>query len=507
VNRTLISAGSNWLAFAFAVAASFFVTPLLIGGLGPARYDVWCIAEAVLAYFTLLEAGIGPGLLRAVAGRKNIDITLSASLVAYALAGAVALLFGAPVMLLLAPALEPRGGPETPYFLLLLLFNLALSLPLSVFATVLEGLECYPARSAVRILFLLVRSVGSLLAVPWGLTALGGVFLLATLLEHILYYLLVRRNLPGLKLQLFAVRKSDVVQQWSTGRDAFLAMFAGRLAGQTGAIVVGLCLPAGSATAFATALRLLDYARTALRTLTATLTPGIARLDASGDREGIRRLFLQATRWVLYLGLPVQIGLLFFGEPFLVRWLGPEIAAASTVPLLILSSTLGLTVAQSAASRVLYGLGVLRTFARLALFEGIAAVALTALLAGPFGLQGAAWAAALPHGVFCVAVIGITMKRLEIEIGKYAKIIARPLVAVLVPTGVWCILPTPTAHYGQMAVTVLAGLLFDAVIVALFESDLFRRGVQADAVQENAEEPIRVRGQLQGQGERQIPAA
>ena len=36
----------------------------------------------------------------------------------------------------------------------------------------------------------------------------------------------------------------------------------------------------------------------------------------------MRRVLLDGTRWVLYIVLPIHLGLLFFGRPFLARWVG-----------------------------------------------------------------------------------------------------------------------------------------------------------------------------------------
>jgi hypothetical protein len=333
----------------------------------------------------------------------------------------------------LAPSLEPRGGPDTLAFLLLLLLNLSIALPLGVFPTVLEGLEQYPARSAVRIGFLLLRSAAAAVAVTGGLLPLAAVFLLATVLEHAAYIALCRYFLPSFSVRPWRVPRSEVIAQWSAGRDAFLA--------------------------FSTALRLIDYARTALRTITATLTPGIARLDAAGDREAIRERFLLATRGVLYLGLPVQLGVWAFGGPFLRRWLGETVADAAAVPLAILGGTLVLTVVQSTASRVLYGLGELRIFARLALAEGLIAVALTAVLAGPLGLAGAAWASAIPHAAFCAAVVVLTVRTLAIPASQYRRAIVSPLAAGTIPLAIWAALPAPAADYAELALHAAAGLV------------------------------------------------
>ena len=63
----LLGAATNWLAFAAALAVSFFLTPYLIRVLGRERYDVWCVVESVLAYFTLLDLGVAACLVRHIA--------------------------------------------------------------------------------------------------------------------------------------------------------------------------------------------------------------------------------------------------------------------------------------------------------------------------------------------------------------------------------------------------------------------------------------------------------
>src|SRR5437868_13309075 len=67
-NRSLVvGAAINWAAFAASLAVSFFLAPYLIGGLGDARYGVWCVVESILAYFTLFDLGIAACLVRYVA--------------------------------------------------------------------------------------------------------------------------------------------------------------------------------------------------------------------------------------------------------------------------------------------------------------------------------------------------------------------------------------------------------------------------------------------------------
>src|SRR5205085_11361024 len=103
------------------------------------------------------------------------------------------------------------------------------------------------------------------------------------------------------------------------------------------------------------------------------LTPAISAREAAGDLAAVRGYFLHGTRLVLYVVLPIQAGLFVLGQPFMTIWLRKELGVAvASVPVLwVLATTLSLTIAQSVASRVLYGMGRIRLFARVALLEGV----------------------------------------------------------------------------------------------------------------------------------------
>jgi O-antigen/teichoic acid export membrane protein len=475
-------AAVNWLAFAATLAVAFALTPHLVRTFGPARYDVWCVAEAVLAYFTLLDLGIAPCLVRLVARHharhdpQELNRTASTCLAVYLAAGAVALLVGVPVLLSLAPGLGTKAGGanDVTAFLLVMLANLAATLPLSVFPNLLDGLERFTAKGSVRIVFLALRTTG-VLAVTWtgnSLLPVAIVSAASNLLEHAVLAALCFRFLPGLRFARRLVDRATIRTVIGSSTDAFLAMIAGRVTVQTGAIVVGLFLPAGQVTVFATGARLVEYTKTLLRTITATLTPGVAAMEARGDVDGIRRLYLTATRWVLYLAVPVNLGLWFFGRPFLARWV-PEVGTAGFVPLAVLAGTVTLGVGQSVASRVLYGLGRLRLFARLALAEAALNLILTLCLVRSWGVEGVAWAVAGPNVLFCLAVIGYTVRVLGVSVRSYVTAWAPPFAAAVAPTLIWAGAPA-SATWGGIASGLLTGLVPWAVIVFGIEWRLIR---------------------------------
>jgi len=220
-----------------------------------------------------------------------------------------------------------------------------------------------------------------------------------------------------------------------------------------------------------------------LRAATTTLTPAISQREAVNDREGLRRLFLDATRAVLYIALPVHGGLVFFGHAFLNRWLGSSSVADASYPVvLILSLTLTLGVAQSVAARVLYGVGQLRGFARWALLEGAAVLTIGLLVASFWHLMGLAVAVAIPNVLFCLWTIMAACRHTHTNWGEYwQRSCKRPLVCVTLPLIIWWAIGPIPAEWQALMIAITTGLVPYALLVLLCEGSLwsFRSGKHA----------------------------
>lgn len=478
-------AATNWLAFAATLAVSFFLAPYLLRQLGAARYGVWCVVEAVLAYFTLLDLGIAACLVRYAARcyarceMAELNRYTASAFWLYSGAASLVLVLGVPVMLMLAPALQrrlPEANDRVAPFLLLMLLQFASTLPLSVFPTLLDGLQLFGRKSAVRLAALAGRVAGivAVMEVSPGLLGLGVVLAASQWAEHGLMLLLARHQLPGLSVGWQWVDRRAVREVLSYSRDAFVAMVAGRIGGQSGPIVAGLLLSAASAAHYALAYRLVDMGKNLLRAATTTLTPAVSQREARGDQAGLRRLFLEASRAVLYLSLPLHLGLLWFGRPFLQRWLGSEAVAEVCYPAaVLLSLTLTPGVAQSVAARVLYGVGQLRWFSRLSLLEAVAGLLFGLVLTSRWGLHGLALAVAMPHLLFCLWTIAAACRYTGLSSLDYWRhSCRRPLLAALVPLAIWWGIGPVPADWRHLIQATLLGLAPYGVLVLACEGQL-----------------------------------
>jgi O-antigen/teichoic acid export membrane protein len=475
---------TNWLVFVATLVVAFFLAPYLLRRLGEARYGVWCMVEALLAYFTLLDLGIAACLVRYVArcralsDHQELNRYAAAAFWLYSAAGGLVLMVSLPLALGLAPFLEKRLD-QTDHvmpFLLVMLTQFAITLPLSVFPTLLDGLQRFGRKSAVRLIALALRVSGMVVVMETtpGLTGLAVVLSVSQIIEHGAMWWVVRRDLPGLSLSWRLVDRATLREVRGYSRDAFLAMVAGRLSGQSGPIVSGLFLSAAAAAHYTLAYRLIDMGKNLLRAATTTLTPAISQREAVNDNEGLRRLFLEASRAVLYVALPIHGGLWFFGHAFLHRWLGSSSIADASYPVaVILSLTLTLGVAQSVAARVLYGLGQLRGFARLALLEGGVVVVLGMVATPLWHLTGLALAVAVPNVLFCLWTITAACRHTQTSGMEYwRRSCWRPLTTVVIPATIWWAAGPVSATWCDLFTTAALGLIPYALVVLMCERNL-----------------------------------
>lgn len=445
--RLATGAAANIAAFLASLAVSFVLAPVVLRALGDARYGAWSYTESFVAYLMLFDLGVAAALVRFVPRSvarhdyAELNRVYSAAVIVFGVGAVLAVVIGTVFdhFFLDRCLAAAAHREEFRWIFRLLVLNFAVSLPLSVYPAVLDGLGRFSLKSAIRAATLLLRVPLTLVAIRQErpLVALGVVITLCSVLEHLAIMAAVMRLLPRLRFRPRRVERATFRSMAAYSGNAFFAMLAGRLSFHSDAFVIAPTLGAAAITLFSLPAKLVEMSKAVLRSGTTTLTPAFSRLEAQDDLVGLRTLFLTCTRTAWYTALPVQSGLLCLGRPFLRLWLGGDYAERCAPVLYVLASTASLTIAQSVASRVLYGTGRLRGFARATLAEGLTNLALSLVLVFPMGVVGVALGTSVPHAAFCLFVIATVCRYLQVGIGSYVTEMVRPAVAVVVPTGLW----------------------------------------------------------------------
>ncbi|MFO0809873.1 MAG: polysaccharide biosynthesis C-terminal domain-containing protein [Gemmataceae bacterium] len=477
--KLLAGAAVNVLGFAAQLVVSFAMAPVVLHALGKTRYGVWSFVESLLAYLLLFDLGVGASLVRFVprfVASNDVDAlnrVYSACLTLFLAIGAGIAVVGCGLVAALGGHLDvpTELASEAQIVLFVSIVNFALTLAFSVFPAVLDGLHAFAAKSLIRTSFLLARIPAVLLAIGTARPLLNLILVYAAtnLIESLTLVAVVYRQLPGLRFTPRAVDRATIRDVRGYSLDAFLAMIAGRLSFQTDAFVIVGVLGPAAITPFALANRLVDMSKSALRQATTTLTPAASALQAADNLAAVRTYFLHGSRLALYAVLPIQAGLYLLGRPFLQLWLRADFDESSVPVLYVLAATLSLTVAQSAASRILYGLGNIRLFARMALVEGVANVFLSVVLVNSLGIVGVAWGTTIPHAVFCIFAVATVLRRLDIGIAEYVwRATMLPSAAAAVLTALWLTQSAPTT-WGEFVKVGCIGTVPYALIIAMAE--------------------------------------
>jgi O-antigen/teichoic acid export membrane protein len=181
---------------------------------------------------------------------------------------------------------------------------------------------------------------------------------------------------------------------------------------------------------------------------------------------------------VLFLAVPILVGLAFLGRQFLALWMGPQYAETCYPAMLILVMPMPIALAQTIGARILQGKGTVAPLFWLTLVQGALTVAIGVALVRPFGIEGVAWGSSIALTLQSLAVITLACRNVGAAISTYLlRAWMLPALAALVLVGVATISRSyisAISHWGTLCLTVLIGLTMYFPLVVLLDSSLRR---------------------------------
>jgi GT2 family glycosyltransferase/O-antigen/teichoic acid export membrane protein len=338
---------SNVGAQVWLLVLAFATTPVLVGGLGTDAYGVYALVLVLVGYFAFLDLGLGAATIRQLAqhegagDRAGLERTLRTAVTAYLVLGvlgaaAIALSASVVVNALFDVPGGLRGAATTA--LVLAGVGFAVNMPLAVLNAVPNALQRLDLANALNVLFATVGAGGAvaLVASGRGLVSLLAYSVCLSAVAFVAFYALARRLLPGVRLRPGFDRGAFRVLT-SFG----LLKFANQLSVQTvyhlDKVLVAALVSVSAVAFYVVPVSIAQRLTGLVATVSTAFLPAATQLQAAGDRERFRDLYLRSERVVALVALPVGLLLVVFAEPILDLWLGAEFAARSAWPLRFLA--------------------------------------------------------------------------------------------------------------------------------------------------------------------------
>lgn len=333
---------TNYLVAVVLVAFGFLTTPLLAHGLGILRFGVWTLIGSLIPFLELLELGFGSATVVFVSrhleleDNDNVGATLNTSFLCLSVLGVVAfacvVVFAIFLPDIIASIPKSLVG-QARFLLLLIAFDMAVSIPMDTFGGALGALQRYDLLNYSLTAVLVAQAIGYVVVLGFhgGLVALGAVSVAISLVGQVSRLVIVHRLLPWFRLSLRRFDRSIVRAFTSASGRYTVVQLASVVLSLSDVLIVGAVAGVRSAAIYGVAERLGFLPTRIVQPRTSLLFAKAGQLAARNDWSGLRESTDVVVRFVQYLSVPAAITLGFLAGPTIEAWLGPVYREAAGI--------------------------------------------------------------------------------------------------------------------------------------------------------------------------------
>jgi O-antigen/teichoic acid export membrane protein len=468
--RLTLNSISNLARYLLWTGIAIFLTPFIIRTLGDSLYGFWITLASFIGYASLLEFGVQPavvklvGQYRGAGDEEKLQELVTTALAFFLVVGLVAGLACTLVIPIWATRfVEDLRGIDHSLLLFVAIGAEALVSYMNYLVTgVLYGDQRYHVKNLIDSCGWLINAVLIWIFLPTGgLLAIVLAKLLSDTLIVIAGAVALHRALPTLRIDPGLIRRSSFGELMGFGGRVFVSATTTRLATYAQPLIISTALSAAATAIYAIPVKLMDYARQLGWTLTASFMPMFSELQGRKETELLRKVYVDYTRYLFTLLVPIAILLMVYGSPFIGLWIGPEYQERGHVITLLMATSVLLDMFQPLLWRFFVGVGELNYLVKISAGSSILSVILGIVLVKPFGVEGVAagllFCGVLVHGANAV----YSSRYLQISVLEFfLRAHARTVVAALALsiTAVLMSLFLGTSSYWRMFVGCLASI-------------------------------------------------
>ena len=347
MNSNFKNATYNAISFIFPVAIGLITTPYIVHKLTTEIYGIYVLATSLMGLMTFLDLGFGQGIIKFVShyeakgdyNRINdiINTTLVINLIMGIIGGAIIFLFADIFAIKLFNVNEKHRELAILSFKIVSV-GFVLNLVSSTFSNIPRALQRYDISVRIQntIWFLSVMSSVCLLYLGYGLNEMLFFYIVFQFLGIFLYFRYSKNLLP--RLSIYPNFKKDIFNEvFSFSIFTAINSITGNIVFRVDKMIIAHYLGTSAVTYYQIPFMLSQMANGFVSSVIQFLFPAVSSLNSKNDKENLKRLYLKTTRYVIALSLIIFSGLVIFGKPFLVIWIGKDIANISYPIMIIIS--------------------------------------------------------------------------------------------------------------------------------------------------------------------------
>lgn len=406
---------SNWLSFAVRAGIVFFLAPFIIHGLGDTRYGIWALIIAVTSQFGLIDLGFRKGVMvyltRHLAATDFAQLNVMASTAfAFLLCCAAFVGLASVAVACVFPyvfTIPRESVVESRWCICIIGIGSAIQFPTFIFSSVLWAKQRYDLDNLIAVPTQLASAAATVLALTlgFGLIGLCAVTVACDLVAILVRWRTAIRILPQLDISLRLRQWNNIRPMAGFGIWNFLIGRFVELKSNGALFIIGAFMPVSALTPYNLALGLITHYSQLFNMTAGVFFPAATHLEARGDIQALRRMFLLGTKMLILLAMASAVIGAVWAEDFYRLWVGSRFVSgdryASVAHLFrLLISAAFVATAQTLGNQILLGIRKPRPLVIIAMSESLASLSMCVALVTPFGLAGIALGLLVPTIVF-----------------------------------------------------------------------------------------------------------
>jgi len=419
----------NLLGAGAPILVGIVAIPVLIKGLGTARFGILTLAWMVVGYFSLFDFGLGRALTKLVAEKlgagqddeiPRLIRTAMLLMLVLGLLGAMSLAASSPWLVFGVLKIPVSIQQET----LLAFYLLAVSVPVVICTTglrgVLEAYQCFGQINMVRAPLGVFTFLGPLLVLPFSnsLVPVVTVLVAVRLLSGCVYAVLCWRTVPAV-WDSWRVQKSMIGSLVSFGGWMTVTNIVGPMLVYLDRFIIGVLISVTAVAYYTTPYEVVTKLSIIPAALMRVMFPAFSTAMVQ-DKSRAALLCCRAVNYVFLALFPIVIVIVLFAHEGLALWIGEEFAVSSTSVLQLLAVGIFFNSLATVPFGLIQGAGRPDITAKLHLLELPFYLLLLWWLINTHGIVGAAISWSVRGGIDTVFLFWIS-QRMVLETSYFLK--------------------------------------------------------------------------------------
>ena len=366
VNQLKAGALLNYVVIVLNILVGLLYTPYMLRMMGQSEYGLYALVASVISYLTVLDLGLGNAVVRYTAKfraegklKEQYDM-FGMFLIIYLILGLIGLIAGTGLYLnvdnMFGDTMTPVELGHARTMMLILVFNLAFTLPMSIFGSIITAYERFVFPKVINIARTLLNTfvMIALLSIGYKAVAMVVVHTVFNVLTLLINYVYCKKKLHiEIHFGHFEwgfLKEVAIYSFW-----IFLNVIMDRIYWSTGQFVLGAISGTVAVAIFAVAIQLQQMYMMFSCAISSVFLPKVTGMVAKNDdRKLISELFIRTGRIQNIMMFFILCGFIIFGQQFINLWAGQDYSSAYYMTLAFfvalyipLIQNLGITILQA----------------------------------------------------------------------------------------------------------------------------------------------------------------